>query len=288
MKSLSLKNLAFALTLALTPVAFAQDAVKPVEGAGDEVAAPKTFVAGDPVANVSGKPYSKADYDKLVAFLGGQGQPAPTTADQVKELLESVTVQQLLADKAIADALDQSEDVKTQLKFINQGVLASTYVKKFADGLKVDEQEMRAEYDKEVAALEKNEYKASHILVNTEEEAKKIIEELAAGKSFEDLAKEHSLDGSGQQGGDLGWFSAKMMVPEFSASVQSLEKGKYTTEPVKTQFGYHIIRLDDAREVTPPAFEDLKPQFEANMKQKKIQELIENLKKEAAVEVLGQ
>ncbi|HEY8097681.1 MAG TPA: peptidylprolyl isomerase, partial [Methylobacter sp.] len=131
------------------------------------------------------------------------------------------------------------------------------------------------------------EYKASHILVKTEEEAKKLIAELDKGADFAKLANKHSLDAKeSQNGGDLGWFSAGQMVAPFSEAVAALEKGKYTKEPVKTQFGYHVILKEDSRALTPPPLEAVKEQLTPFLQRKKVQGMIEGLRKQAKVEIL--
>jgi peptidyl-prolyl cis-trans isomerase C len=128
------------------------------------------------------------------------------------------------------------------------------------------------------------EYKARHILVEKQETAESIIRELQAGGDFSKLAKEESKDSSAQAGGDLGWFSPQTMVKPFADAVAALEKGKYTTTPVKSEFGYHVIILDDVRSPEAPKFEDVKPQVEMFVQRKKLQEYLDGLRKTAKIQ----
>ncbi|HEX2586119.1 MAG TPA: peptidylprolyl isomerase [Steroidobacteraceae bacterium] len=148
----------------------------------------------------------------------------------------------------------------------------------------VSDAELQSEYTAKYGQPTK-EFKASHILVKTEEEANAIIAKLKKGADFADLAKKNSTDpGSGKNGGDLGWFPGKQMVPEFTAALEKLEKGKITETPVKSQFGYHIIKLEDVRESAPPALADVKAQIESSLKQTKFQKYLEDLRTNAKVE----
>jgi len=146
--------------------------------------------------------------------------------------------------------------------------------------------EIRAEYDAKVAAAPKNEYRARHILVKAEDEAvaNDVIAKLGKGAKFDDLAKQYSIDPSKSQGGELGWFAPGSMAPEFSAAVMNLKKGDYTKSPVKTQFGWHVIQLEDTRPVTAPPYEQVKDRIAAMLKDKKLREYVEELRKQAKVE----
>ena len=144
--------------------------------------------------------------------------------------------------------------------------------------------EIQTEYNAKYSAPKK-EYKASHILVKTEDEANGLIDKLKKGADFAELAKKNSVDpGSGKNGGDLGWFGHGAMVPEFTAAVESLEKGKMTDKPVKSQFGYHIIKLEDTRETPATPLTEVKAQIENTLKQQKLQKYIEDMRANAKVE----
>ena len=158
----------------------------------------------------------------------------------------------------------------------------------FADYQKknpVTDAEIKAEYDKFVAANNGKEYKASHILVEKEEEAKAIIAAIKQGEKFEEIAKKQSKDpGSGARGGDLDWANPNSYVPEFTEAMLKLKKGEMTETPVKSQFGWHIIRVDDERQAQLPKLEDVKPQIAQQLQQQKLGQVQEELRAKAKVE----
>ena len=144
---------------------------------------------------------------------------------------------------------------------------------------------MKKLYDEQFGNYTGTEYKASHILVKTEEEASALITELAEGADFAELAKEHSTGPTGPKGGDLGWFDADQMVPAFSEAVKGMEKGAYSKEPVNTQFGWHVILLQDTREAEPPTFEEVKPQLATQLQQQAVARYVAELRQNAKVEL---
>ncbi len=250
--------------------------------------APSTTVAPvskeDAVAVVNGQYISKtalADLEKEVS-VRSQGQTFPK-----EKLIEELIQRQLLVQDALQKQLDKSPDVTTQLENIKNTLLTQAALQSYLKANPITDAEMKAEYDSKVGGSNATEYKASHILVKTEAEAKKLIAELDKGAKFADLANKHSLDGKeAQNGGDLGWFSAGQMVEPFSNAVAKLEKGKYSKEPVKTQFGYHIILRVDSRAQTPPPFDAVKEQMKPFLERKKVQTMVENMRKQAKVEIL--
>jgi peptidyl-prolyl cis-trans isomerase C len=149
----------------------------------------------------------------------------------------------------------------------------------------VTDADLKAEYDQLVAANSGKEYRARHILVEKEDEAKAIIKSLKAGAKFDEIAKKQSKDaGSGANGGDLDWAAAASYVPEFSEAMVKLEKGQLTQEPVKTQFGWHVIRVDDVRQAEMPKFEDIKPQIAQQMQQQKLKDFQQGLRDKAKIQ----
>ena len=150
----------------------------------------------------------------------------------------------------------------------------------------VSDEELKKIYQEQ--APSGDEYKARHILVKEEDEAKTLIVELDNGADFSELAKQHSTGPSGKSGGELGWFSPKQMVAPFSEAVAGMEKGAYTKQPIKTQFGWHIIILDDTREASPPPFEQLKPQLQAFVQKQRVQAYITRLRESATIEIKEQ
>jgi peptidyl-prolyl cis-trans isomerase C len=237
----------------------------------------------DAVAVVNGQYISKtalADLEKEVS-VRSQGQTFPK-----EKLIEELIQRQLLIQDALQKQLDKSADVTSQLDNIKNTLLTQAALQGFLKANPVTDAELKTEYDSKVGGNNATEYKASHILVKTEQEAKKLIADLDKGAKFADLANKHSLDAKdSQNGGDLGWFSAGQMVEPFSAAVAKLEKGKYTKEPVKTQFGYHVILREDSRAQTPPPFDAVKEQIKPILERKKVQAMVENMRKQAKVEI---
>jgi peptidyl-prolyl cis-trans isomerase C len=236
------------------------------------------------VAVVNGIYISKTALDDLQKEVSVrvQGKTIPK-----EKLLEELIQRQLLVQDALQKQLDKSPDVLSQLENIKNTLLTQAALQSFIKANPVSDAELKAEYDSKVGGSNDVEYKASHILVKTEEEAKKIITELDKGGKFADLANKYSLDAKEtQNGGDLGWFSAGEMIEPFSEAVTKLEKGKYSKEPVKTKYGYHIILREDSRQQTPPPFDAVKEQLKPFLERKKVQAMVEAMRKQAKVEVL--
>lgn len=218
------------------------------------------------------------------------GQPVPP--DVQNQLKEEVIAREIFAQQAKRLGLEGTPDFRAKMELARQGLLASELFARYQKEHPITDAEAKAEYDKVVKeqtpAAGTKEYKASHILVNSEDEAKKIISEINGGAKFEDLAKKDSKDpGSGAQGGDLGWATAGTYVPEFAAALEKLKKGEMTQEPVKTQFGYHIIRLDDEREAAAPklpAFEEVKAQIKQQLEQQQLAKYQQELRAQAKVQ----
>jgi len=183
--------------------------------------------------------------------------------------------------------LDKTPDITVHLEEARQALLTQADVQNFIKSNPVTDAEIKAEYDSKVGGSNATEYKARHILVKTEDEAKKIIAELDKGGDFATLANKNSLDAKeSKNGGDLGWFVASQMVEPFSKAVIALEKGKYTKAPVQTQFGWHVILREDSRAQTPPPLEAVKEQLTPFLQRQKVQNYIETLRKQAKVEIL--
>ena len=254
----------------------------------EKAAAPAaTAPAGETVATVNGAPISKSRVDLLVKQGGAQGQP--DNADTRKAILDQLTMQMVIAEEAVKKGLDKTPDVAEKLELVKQSILANAYVQDYIKNNPVTEEAMKAEYERIKATITGTEYKARHILVEKEAEAKDIIAKLKkdAG-AFAKLAKEKSKDpGSGAQGGDLGWFDISRMVPEFGAAVSKLEKGAITQEPVKTQFGYHVIQLEDSKPVEAPPFDEVKPALSQQLQQQNLMKQLDDLKAKAKIDVAG-
>jgi peptidyl-prolyl cis-trans isomerase C len=235
------------------------------------------------VAIVNGKPVPKARVDALASQLAKTGRPVtPEISDQLKD---EVIAREIFMQEAQKRGLDASDDFRTQMELARQTILIREL---FADHQKknpVTDADIKAEYDKFAAANGGKEYKARHILVEKEDEAKAIIANLKKGQKFEDLAKKQSKDpGSGANGGDLDWANASSYVPEFAQAMVKLNKGQLTQEPVKSQFGFHVIRLDDVREAQLPKLDEVKPQIAQALQQQKLTKFQQDLRTGAKVE----
>lgn len=245
------------------------------------VAAP---VAAQNAAVVNGKAIPSARVDEFVKMLAAQGRP--DTPELRKQVREELITREIFVQEADKRGLSRNPDVKQQLEQLRQDVLIRALIANELKKSPVSEAEVKAEYDrlvKDTANGGNREYKARHILVESEEEASKIIESLKKGESFETLAKQSKDPGSGANGGDLGWNTPETFVKEFSDAMVALKKGQYTQAPVKSQFGFHVIQLDDTREAEPPAFEQLRPQLQQQLERQKIQAMQETLRKAAKV-----
>lgn len=235
------------------------------------------------VAIVNGKPVPKARVDALAAQLAKSGRPVG--AEMEGQLKEEVITREIFMQEAQKRGLDASDDFKTQMELARQALLIRELLADQQKKSPVSEAEIQAEYDKFVSANGGKEYRARHILVEKEDEAKAIIASLKKGGKFEDIAKKQSKDpGSGANGGDLDWANAASYVPEFSQALIKLNKGQTTQAPVKSQFGWHVIRLDDVRQAQLPKLEDVKPQIAEQLQRQKLAKFQEDLRGKAKVE----
>jgi peptidyl-prolyl cis-trans isomerase C len=235
------------------------------------------------VAIVNGKAVPKTRMDALAQQVARSGRPV--TPEMQGQLREEVIAREIFVQEAQARGLDASDEYKNQLELTKQSILIRELFGDFQKKNPVTDEETKAEYDKFASANAGKEYRARHILVEKEDQAKALIAQLKKGAKFEDLAKKNSKDpGSGANGGDLDWANASSYVKEFSDALTGLSKGKMTDAPVKTQFGYHIIRLDDVREAQLPKYEDVKPQIAQQLQQQKLAKFQEDLRAKAKVE----
>jgi peptidyl-prolyl cis-trans isomerase C len=239
--------------------------------------------AAQNVAIVNGKPVPKARVDALAAQLAKSGRPVgPEMQTQLKD---EVVAREIFMQEAQKRGLDGSDDFKTQMELARQTLLIRELFADYQKTNPVTDAEIKAEYDRFAAANGGKEYHARHILVEKEDEAKAIIASLKKGGKFDEIAKKQSKDpGSGANGGDLEWANAASYVPEFSTAMVKLNKGQTTQEPVKTQFGWHVIRLDDVRDAQLPKLEEVKPQIAQQLQQQKLAKFQEDLRGKAKVE----
>lgn len=235
------------------------------------------------VAIVNGKAVPTSRVDALTQQIARSGRPI--TPEMQPKIREEVIAREIFMQEAQKQGLDTTEDYKAQIELARQSILIGELFGNYQKANPVTDAEVKAEYDKFAAANSGKEYKARHILVEKEDEAKAIIAQLKKGGKFEEIAKKSSKDpGSGANGGDLGWANPGNYVAEFSEALTKLAKGKTTETPVKTQFGYHIIRLDDVRDAKLPNFEDVKAEIAKQLQQQKMVKYQEDLRAKAKVE----
>lgn len=232
------------------------------------------------VAIVNGKAVPKARLTTLMQQASRAGQPiAPEMEARARD---EVVLREIFAQEAEKKGIAATPDFKAQLELLRQTVLIRELFADYQKKHPATDAEALAEYEKVKAQSAGTEYRARHILVEKEEDAVKLIAEIKAGASFEDVAKKNSKDpGSAENGGDLDFAKPDTYVPEFGQAMAQLKKGEMTQTPVKTQFGYHIIKLEDTREAQFPPFEEVKPQLMQRLAQAKLQQYQEDLKKSA-------
>ena len=231
------------------------------------------------VAVVNGKPVPVARVDALIKSATHGQEPTPEMRAQAKD---QVVIREIFAQEAEKQGIANTADYKAQLELLRQTVLINTLFQNFLKAHPISDADALVEYNKFKAEQSGQEYDARHILVDSEDEAKKLIAQIKAGAKFEDLAKKNSKDtGSAENGGDLGWAKPGSYVPEFATALQGLQKGQMTDTPVKTQFGYHIIRVEDVRTAQFPSFDEVKDKVKQQMEQVKLQEYQESLRKAA-------
>lgn len=225
--------------------------------------------AAEPVATVNGKAIPSARMDVIVKEQLSQGaQDSPQLRSAIREELIR---REVLSQAAVAAGTDKTEAVKTQLELATQAILIRAYLQDYLSKNPVTDADLTKEYESVKERLGGSEYKPRHILVETEAEAQKVIDRLRAGEDFAKIAKESKDPGSRDKGGELGWSTADLYVQPFSEAMVALKKGEMTLTPVKSDFGYHVIKLDDVREVSPPSLEEVRPQLKQYLETQKIE-----------------
>lgn len=240
--------------------------------------------AAQNIAIVNGKPVPKARADMLLEQVNkqaaAQGQQLPPDLDQ--RVRDKVVLDEIFVQEAQRRGVAASREYQQQMELARTNILVQALFADFQKKSPVTDAEAKTEYDQRKAQAGTKEYHARHILVETEDEAKSVISQLKGGAKFEDLAKKLSKDpGSGQNGGDLDWAAPGNYVPEFSEAMTKLAKGAITETPVKSQFGWHVIRLDDTREASFPSFDDVKEQIKQMLGQQKLAKFRDDLRSKA-------
>ena len=243
--------------------------------------------AGTVAATVNGAPISEGLVDMMLkerTQLGRKVDP-----EVRKAFIDRLAMQLLITQAAEKKGLDKTPEVMNRIELGRQSVLVDAFIQDFLKNNAISDDVLKAEYEKYKTQAAGTEYKARHILVDKEDDAKSIIANLKKNpKAFEALAREKSKDeGSKERGGELGWFDARAMVPEFGAAVGGLAKGKFTETPVKSQFGYHVILLEDTRPKTLQTLEQIKNQMVQHLNEQNLKKVFDELKSKAKIEIAG-
>lgn len=238
------------------------------------------------LATVNGKPITN---EMLRAYVRSQtnGQDIQLTDIQRQAVIKNLVNLELLAEAAHKDGVDRKPEVAADLTMSQNSLLAQAGVAQYMQGHQPTDAQLQAAYQQQVKGADTREYKARHILVSSEDQAKDIIAQLAKGGNFKALAAKYSQDtGSKANGGELGdWFPGSSMVPEFGAALATLKKGEYTKQPVHSQYGWHVIQLEDERSTTPPSFEQVHDKLVEQMDRKVISDYLDQLRASAKVVV---
>jgi peptidyl-prolyl cis-trans isomerase C len=253
------------------------------EAAKKEAAKSQPAAQGTTIAKVNGVAVTRARQDLLMQQQGARGMP---DNEQTRALVRDELInREVLYQEAQRTGVGKKPEVQAQLDMARQEVLVSSYVREWVRTHPVTDADVQKEYDRAKSQTGDKEYRARHILVETEEQAKSLIDELKKGGKFDDLATKNSKDpGSAQRGGDLDWNVPATYDKQFADALVKLEKGKYTDAPVHTRFGYHIIMLEDVRPVKFPALNEVRQRISQQVTQTRIEELVKSLRAKAKVE----
>ena len=258
--------------LGLTQVALADSHAEAKPAATDAV-----------VAVVNGKEITQDSLNKYLSVV--QRSADPKKSDPRAALDDLVATELALQEASKTDILSR-EDVKQRIEDFTRNVLLTTWTKEKVEAFDVSDEDLQKTYDDRVKKDADDEFKARHILLKTEDEAKAVIKEVADGGKFEDVAKAKSTGPSASNGGDLGWFKSSTMVKPFADAVKTMEKGGVSAAPVKTQFGWHVIKLEDTRPAKLPALDTLKPQLKRMMAQQMMMDYMDKMKESADIKIM--
>jgi peptidyl-prolyl cis-trans isomerase C len=234
------------------------------------------------IATVNGKPVKQSLLDYIIKDATATGKKVD---DNMRaNIIDKLITNEVIDQEAQKSGIDKDDEFQAKVELTLHEMRINAYIQDFIKKNPVDDKALQAEYDNQKAKFKGKEYKASHILVKTEDEAKEIITQLTKGADFGSLAKDKSLDtGSKDNGGDLGWFQPANMVKPFSDAVAKLDKGNYTLTPIQSDFGWHVIRLEDQRESTPQAFEAVKEELRNGLLRQQLDKLVSSLKAKAKI-----
>ena len=269
---------AFAVGGLLASAALAQEPAKPAAKA----AKPKA-PAVEAIARVNGKPVPKSRADAMMQQQQARGTP---DNEQTRNLIrEELVNREIVAQEAAKAGLDKNPDVRTQIEITSQDILINAYVRNYLRTHPITDDDIEKEYERAKGQAPDKEYRARHILVDSEDQAKDLIAQLKKGAKFDDLAAKNSKDpGTKDRGGDLDWTTPSNLDRNFSDAMVKLDKGKYTEAPVKTRFGWHVIQLDDVRPVRIPTLAEIKPRIQQQLVNVRVEEMMRGLRAKAKVE----
>lgn len=242
----------------------------------------ETVPADQTVATVNGQPVRQSTFDLYVETFARQSG-REVSEEQKTELLDQYIGMRLAAEKAEKDGVAQLPKVRDQIELSRMNVVVDAALQKYLEENPVKDEDLKPEYDAQVAAMPR-EYHARHILVDDKDTADALTKELQGGADFAKLAAKRSKDSSSSSGGDLGWFTPDSMVKPFADAVVTMEPGQITSSPVQSEFGWHVIKLEDTRASAPPPFEEVKDRVKVLVQRKKLQAYLEQLRSEAKVE----
>ncbi len=250
--------------------------------AASAAAVASTSAYAQNVAVVNGKAIPTSRVESMVKQMVQQGQKdSPEMRSMIKDELIN---REVLTQEADRQGISNRPDIKSQIDMARQSIVIRTLAQEYVAKHPVKEEEMKAEYDKFKATLPSKEYHARHILVDKEDEAKAIIAKLKGGAKFDELASASKDKGSAQQGGDLGWAPADAFVKPFSDAMAGLKVGEITAVPVQSQFGYHVIKLEETRDAQQPGFDEVKERIAESLQQRKLQTFQQDLRKKAKIQ----
>lgn len=267
---------------------------EPAIKTADTQASPATDSAVDPaitteddknnevIASINDKQLSMRDFE---IYISRRMQDDPTAVNNPAAMLNELINKELLYQEAVKKGFDKREDVAIRVQQEIEGIIVGALVQEQLTDVDLSEEALKAEYDLQTADMALSEYKGRHILVATEEEAQAVIAELNLGADFIELAKSKSTGPSATQGGDLGWFQAEAMVPAFADAIKNMTKGETTKTAVKTRFGWHVIKLEDSRELNKPEYEASKERIKAILANKAAQSYLVKLREQATIDI---
>ena len=243
------------------------------------------YAKGETVATVNGTKISQEQFDKFVGYLKAKNPKFEVSDKNRPVIIDELVNREILYQEAKKSKIDKDSKIKYLIEQQKVDLMIQALIQKRLQEKPVGDKEMKKIYDDQVAGANQQEYKARHILLKTEDDAKAMIAKLDAGKDFAQLAKDNSTGPSAKDGGDLGWFSPARMVPPFARAVAEMKKGSYSKTPVKTNFGWHVIKLEDTRKLEPPKYDAVKSQIASALNKQRLQEYVTQLREKSKVSV---